>query len=247
MSARGILATDYQYDHDAHEIVVGAYGGFRQLELLENFTGFLIRPEDGDRREQYQRTWSFGLNATHAWHALDSLSLLTGAGVRGDVFTQSEDNVDQALEPLAKRRDLSATQLIAHALIGLRWNPVSQLHLDAGTRVDMHYVHTTDHIAAGLENSEALVVASPRLSLRWKPSPAWGIFLAYGRGFRPPEARAFSGFTPTQTGIANNILSGGSPEATVSDAVELGFRWDPQLAFPTSHRVCDFHCARDAV
>jgi outer membrane receptor protein involved in Fe transport len=227
MSARGILSTDYQYDHDGHQVSVGAYGGFRQLELLENFTGFLLRPDDGDRREQYQRTWSFGLNAKHEWQALDALALLTGAGVRGDVFTQTENNVGQQLEQLAQRRDLSATQLIAHALAGIRWNPVRQLHIDVGARVDMHYVHTTDHLAADLENSEVLVVASPRATLRWKPNKAWGIFLAYGRGFRPPEARAFSTFTPTQTGLANDVYSGGSPEATVSDAVELGFRWEP--------------------
>ena len=227
MSARGILATDYQYDHDEHRISVGAYGGFRQLELLENFTGFLIRPEEGDRREQGQRTYSFGFNAKYDWQALDSLALQTGAGVRGDRFTQSEDNVGQDLAVLAHRRDLSATQLIAHALVGLRWNPVQSLHVDVGARVDMHYVHTTDHLAADLENSEILVVASPRATLRWKPHKAWGIFLAYGRGFRPPEARAFSAFTPTQTGLANEVTSGGSPNATVSDAVELGFRWEP--------------------
>jgi len=233
-SARGLLALTYDWQRDGHELSLTGYGGYRRLDLLENFTGFLINPEDGDRRDQFQETWSFGLLGIHESRLFEHLALRTGLGLRGDVFSQREDNVGRELELLAERRALDGLQLIAHGFAGLRWSPVEQVRVDAGARVDVIHVAVTDRLEDDARGEDTLVVASPRVTARWRPVDEWRLFLAYGRGFRPPEARAFSSFDPGRAGIGEELFTGGEPTATVSDAIEIGTRWDPAAWFGVS-------------
>ncbi|EDM79920.1 TonB-dependent receptor [Plesiocystis pacifica SIR-1] len=226
-SARGLASLRYAWERDDHEFALTGYGGYRRLELLENFTGFLINPEHGDRRDQVQETGSFGLIATHESRLLESLALRTGLGLRGDVFSQRERSVGQGLELLAERRELDGVQLIAHALAGLRWTPGERVRIDAGARVDMIHVGVRDGLEDDARGGDTLAVVSPRLTAEWSPRDRWGLFLAYGRGFRPPEARAFSSFDPNRVGLGDEVFTGGAPVATVSDGVELGTRWSP--------------------
>ncbi len=201
-----------------------AYGGFRTLELLENFTGYLVDPVDGDRREQEQLAWSFGLTGGGEWEASPEVDLVGEAGLRGDRLAQREDAVDDELRQGARRRELEATQLIAHLAAGLRWMPSSAVRLDAGARVDVVEVATEDGLVPGPagQGGDTLVAASPRLSLRWSSAPALDLFAAYGRGFRPPEARGFSSFTAEREGIGDEVFHTGDPKATIADAIELG-------------------------
>lgn len=233
-SARGLLALSYEWQQRDHELSLTVYGGVRRLELLENFTGFLINPEDGDRRTQSQETRSFGLFGVHESRLLEQLALRTGLGVRGDVFSQQEDNVGRDLERLARRRALDGVQLIAHTFAGLRWTPSAQIRVDAGARVDLIHVGVTDRLKDNAQAADTLVVASPRATARWTPLDDWRLFFAYGRGFRPPEARAFSSFEPGRAGIGEEVFASGEPTATVSDAIEIGTRWGPADWFGVS-------------
>lgn len=226
-SARALMALNYGRRHDANELTVNAYGGYRRLELLENFTGYLVDPVHGDRRAQFQDTYSFGLVAQHTAQLVESLALKTGLGVRGDLFSQHEDNVADTLEVIDRRRDLDGLQLNAHALAGLRWQPTNSVQVDAGGRLDLIHVDITDRLDDDAQADDRLLFASPRLTGRWQAQEFWQLFAAYGRGFRPPEARAFSTFEPEQSGIGEEIYLGGNPTTTVSDVFEVGTRWDP--------------------
>src|SRR5690606_39226379 len=53
-SGRILAALTHAFREDAHELKSTVYVGYRRLELLENFTGFLIDPVNGDRRNQSQ-------------------------------------------------------------------------------------------------------------------------------------------------------------------------------------------------
>ena len=229
--ARGLLSVQHQWASDGHKLSLTGYGGYRRLNLLENFTGFLIDPIHGDRRDQSQRTWSFGGLGKHESPLSERLALRTGLGVRGDVFSQQELNVGRALETIDRRRDLAATQLIAHTLVGLRWSPVKGVRVDAGARADLIHVRITDRLDGDARSQGSDAVVSPRVSARWRPLESWRLFLAYGRGFRPPEARAFSSFDSQREGLAEDVFTGGDPRTTVSDAFELGTAWNPSAWF----------------
>lgn len=222
-SVRAIVALRY----GAEELSVTAYGGYRRLDLLENFTGFLIDPVHGDRRDQQHIAWSFGAFAEHEQTLVGGLALVTGLGLRGEVFRQTEDNVGRDLEVISERRNLDATQLIGHGRVGLSWWRGRTFAIDAGTRADVVHVRTTDVLDDGAEGSGTRAVFSPRLTARWAHGNRLSIFLSYGRGFRPPEARAFTQFDAGRAGLSEDVRTGAEPEATVSDAVEVGARWEP--------------------
>lgn len=232
-SARTMMGATYVWETPDQELRITAYGGYRRLELLENFTGFLIHPIEGDRREQGQDTWSFGLKAAHHLHLAEGLSLRTSLGFRGDAITQTEYNVGRQLQRRGARRDLEGLQVLTYGRAGLSWSPVSALRFDVGGRLDVVTVDIEDRLAQAPRGG-TIFTLSPRVTARWDPRPDWQLFLAYGRGFRPPEARAFSTFEPPRIGIGDEIFTGGEPTTTTSDAFELGLRWDPAPWFGAS-------------
>ena len=81
--ARGLVALSWEEHRDRHQLRWTAYGGLRQLDLLENFTGYLLDPVNGDRRDQAQSTRSFGVHGAHDLDLSDPLTFRAGAGVRG--------------------------------------------------------------------------------------------------------------------------------------------------------------------
>jgi outer membrane receptor protein involved in Fe transport len=226
-SSRGVAALQWDLSRGDHDWNATAWAGYRSLDLLENFTGFLLDPVEGDRRGQAQRTTSFGVRARHETRFGERWALGSGVGLRGDVFQQDEDQVGRDLDDRSPRRDLQGTQLLPHALLGVRWSPVDAVRVDAGARLDVVHVQVTDDLDGSTRGGGTLVTVSPRLTARWRATPDASLFAAYGRGLRPPEARAFTSFDPGQAGLSDDVYDGGEPATTVSDAVELGARWQP--------------------
>lgn len=226
-SARAVVALDYAWQANAHALKIKSYAGYRKLELLENFTGFLLDPVHGDRRSQQQETISFGASARHEMRLGQALAIQSGVGVRGDTFSQQEHNVGRDLERISERRHLDGVQSIIHLLAGLSWFPIEALRLDVGARLDRVHVEATDFLDNQTTGGDTLLIASPRMSARWKASPMWKFFLACGRGFRPPEARAFSSFESPRVGLGEEVLRKGAPNTTTSQAAEFGTRWSP--------------------
>ncbi len=237
-SGRALVALLHRLERGRHALEVNAYASYRDLRLRENFTGFLIDPEHGDRRAQLQRTWPFGLSATYLLKLVETLSLHTGLGLRVDHFAQTEQTVGRDLEATGARRDLLGDQLIAHTRVGLRWQPVQQVRVDIGTRADVIHVGVTDRLAGSIRGSGTSVAVSPRATVRLQVVKNLGLFAAYGRGFRPPEARAYSAFDPGQAGLSEDVYDGGEPAITISDALEVGTRWRPARWFDA--RVAGF-------
>jgi outer membrane receptor protein involved in Fe transport len=247
LSGRGLLALTYELEKEGHEVRALAFGGYRRLELLENFTGFLVDPMNGDRRSQHQATWSYGASVIYDAPLHRTLALRTGLGVRGDVFDQHQDHVDQQGASLQRERDLGGNQAIVHLLAGLRWRPVDSLRINAGARLDVVHVSVRDRLAEDPSGAGTLVSASPRLTLEWRAASALRLFGAYGRGYRPPEARAFTSFDPARVGISEELYDGGEPAISISDAVEVGGRWNPNRYFGTSLSGFATFIARESI
>jgi len=51
------------------------------------------------------------------------------------------------------------------------------------------------------------------------------VIAAYGRGVRPPEARAFTSFVPVEVGLSDDRVEDGEPAMTACDSFELGARF----------------------
>ena len=201
---RALGAIDWTLENEHQHLRVLAWSGYRRLELMENFTGFLERPEEGDRRVQQHRGIPFGLRADHRVLLGHRVELQTGLGVRGDVLEQSEQRVDLERRPFETTRAAAAVQADIWALAGVRWMVAPSLELGAGTRVDVIAISADDLSGepGALGGKGVRVAASPKFHLRWAPLEQLELFAAYGRGFRPPEARAFTSYDPERMGLS---------------------------------------------
>jgi outer membrane receptor protein involved in Fe transport len=246
-SSRAVAALRYRHGGAGHQARWTAWVQQRHLELLENFTGFLIHPTEGDRRQQQHQALGLGLRGQHSAALSARWTLLAGGGWRGQALEQREDNVGRQLQRLSARRHLEAQQWMAHTWLGLRWRPVDNLSLEGGARADLLRVDTVDKLAQGSTGGGTLWTASPRLTGRWAVNPSLRLFSAYGRGLRPPEARAFSSFEADREGIAQDVITNADPALTTSDAVEVGGRWDPHEAFGVSLSGFGTWIARESI
>lgn len=234
LSSRGLLALSHKWKKDDHELSSVLYAGYRRLELLENYTGFLIDAQNGDRRAQAQTARSFGASFDYALRLNETLDLEAGMGTRGDVLRQSQKHMDQEQMLLDTERELSCVQTLTHALLGLRFQPLDELLLATGARVDIASISVEDHVASASRSSGAFLALSPRATAEWSVITPFRVFAAYGRGFRPPEARSLTTFEPERTGLSEDLYTGGDPRMTVADSFEVGARWMANRYFGTS-------------
>ena len=224
LSGRALLALRYTRQQGKHEVVATAYGGYRHLELLENYTGYSIDPLHGDRREQQQSTLDFGVTLEDTVNLGPRVAVHYGASVHGDVFEQAQEHLNEQERALYAERALHGLQAISSVYSSLRWHPLDPLSLTLGGRLDAVQVQAEDQLQARASDAGTLFAASPRLTAQWQVLKPWQLFLSYGRGLRPPEARAFSSYEPPRTGISEELYDGGAPSLTLSDSVELGTR-----------------------
>jgi hypothetical protein len=149
-----------------------------------------------------------------------------------EVLRQAELHVDDAGRELGKERELSATQSLAHLATGLRSKPHPALELFGGGRIDLARVEAKDELSRAEATGHALAL-SPRLGVAWRIAPLWRLHAAYGRGIRPPEARAF--------------VAAKAPPVVRVDSAELGMRFRPTPSFEVGASIFGSHLERESV
>lgn len=227
LSGRALVSLHYQRHIGRHTLELTAYGGLRRLELLENYTGYLLDPVHGDRRQQRQQTFDLGLAMKNTLRLGRRAALQYGASVHGDVLEQSQEQLDRQEQPIQVERSLRGLQAVSSVFSSMRLRPAPELSITVGGRLDAAQLQVRDRNDPQQSDAGTLLAASPRLALAWQATHPWQLFLSYGRGFRPPEARAFSSYTPPRTGLSEELAEPGRPSMTLSDAVELGTRIEP--------------------
>ena len=232
-SVRGLSGISYVLESAGQKLRATVHGGYRQLELLENFTGFLRDPVNGDRRVQRQKSWTFGATSSYQAALSSSWAWNMGIGFRGELLQQSQDHVGRNEEHLASERDLAGFQTLSHGQAGLTFRPVDSLRIDAGVRADLAYLAAHDRRAES-RGKGSLMALSPRSTAEWRVVPPLRLFASYGRGFRPPELRGFSGYEPESVGITDEVYDEGEPRMTLADAFEAGAQVRPHHTISAS-------------
>lgn len=226
-SRRALAALSYSRERTNQTLSAGLYAGWRQLELLENITGLLLDPVFGDRRAQAQRTLSVGSRLDLSQTLAPSWRVEAGLGVRGDSFSQQQDHVDASSVQLAPERDLDGLQGLFFAKLGIVSQALAPLRVRGGARADVARVAAIDRLAIAADDTGGTLAAlSPRLAVDAPVGDRVTLFGAYGRGVRPPEARAFSSYVPRASAISEDLYTGGEPAMTRTDSFELGARYE---------------------
>jgi outer membrane receptor protein involved in Fe transport len=188
-SYRALAGLRWRDERDGGRLEARAHLGWRALELDENFTGFLLHPETGDRRVQSHASLSGGVRTSYEHDLTPALSLLAGAGALADRVEQSEQQLDTMGVPWLDGPALTALQVMGDVHVGARVRPHARLRAEAGARLDAAFIDAHD-LRSDADASDFMTAVSPRLTAAFALAPAWTLFGAYGRGLRSPEARA---------------------------------------------------------
>lgn len=215
----------------AWRLDAGAHMQWRRLELVENFTGFLLYPDAGDRRRQAHESLSGGVTLRGERDLAVRWTAVAGAGGLVDSMRQQEQQELASGVPWQHNRMLDAWQAAAHAYLGIRGAPAPDVIVRAGARADGFLFSAADALAAISDAArDTMAALSPRLSVAWRVTPAWALFAALGRGLRPPEARTVTAMAEDMAAEADRDARhyrGGAPRIATSSAAELGARWRP--------------------
>ena len=185
----------------------GAWLQFHDFRLKQNFTGFLETDANGDTPgdliEQLDRRFVLGGNARHRTHEFAPAQWAKGTvelGLSGrvDLIDQQLDLVEAPQNQLYDERiDADITQTDIGMWLDLDWDFTKYLNITGGVRADALFYNVTDRQesvspdgVAPYGRTAAGVVVGPRAAMTVKPIEALDVVLAYGRGFRSPQARA---------------------------------------------------------
>ncbi len=217
LSLRALASAGYRGRVVGGALEATLYARARRLSLDENYTGFLQDEVRGDRRLQAQNDAGLGARVFHERRLLGALVGFGSLRWEGDAVEQSEHALDHKGGVHQARRELAFTQQRLAMTTGLRWHAPGWLYLEGGARVDGLLYAAEDRLAS-VHGRGARLVASPRALASLGPFAGVKAFAAYGRGFRPPEARAFTLAAP---------LAGVPSDPIVVDTAELGLAWSP--------------------
>lgn len=220
-SARALVGFGYEERRGDHDIRAVLWSGVRTLSLLDDYTGFLVDPNNGDRRLQQQESLDVGFDVGDSVRLSKRLTLEVGGSTRAAPMGQTQDQLGRQLESARRALELSAIQMLFGARGGLTWNPLDALRVDAGLRLDLATIQARDQLAH-TGGSGAYLGVSPRVSARLRATPGLTFTAGYGRGFRPPEARSVTGSFSGRTSFDDDVIDDDAPTMTQTDSFELG-------------------------
>lgn len=175
----------------------------RSLRLRSNFTGFLVDPVHGDALQQTERRTTLGLRGSYGV-ALPLLSardrLEAGLYARSDAIEQAQLRLAAADDSVVTSEvDASVSALDLAGWLELRVHPLSWLAVRAGLRADGLGFATQDHgghahgaeeHAGGHARSAQGTHLGKKADLVAALGAGFSAVLAYGEGFRSPQARS---------------------------------------------------------
>ncbi len=176
------------------------WGGWRQLALTRNYTGWSMHPGTGDTRRQEQEAHSWGATARYTRGlelARDVSTIEAGLSVRGDHLTQGEQGLDSDGAPWVTYGDADITQINPAAWLKADVGLFERVRLVPAMRADLfawQVVNRLDAEGQVIADSTAATphawALSPKAAAEFIAAEGWRWYLSYGRGFRSPQVRS---------------------------------------------------------
>ena len=188
--------------------------GYEDFRYQANFTGFTQRSRimpawvgRGDLIEQRNEAISFGLRGVHRTSLFEPWPWLhgfveAGLAARFDLIEQAQ-NLLQAPqnETWDRRVDASVRGVDAGAWLDLDWHVTDYVRIRGGLRGDVLFYDIDDRLGnfrplfrpdtyiVGFRRSAFGLAAGPRASIEVRPIRELAFLVAYGEGYRSPQAR----------------------------------------------------------
>jgi iron complex outermembrane receptor protein len=242
------------------------WASYDDFRIQSNFTGYTQRsrlmPEwvgRGDLIEQRNETISVGLRASHQselYELADWLrgSVEVGLAGRADVIEQAQSLLAAPQnETWDQRVDASITGADIGAWLDLDFQITDYVRLRGGVRGDALFYDVDDRLGnfipafrresyiVGFRRSAFGIAAGPRLSLEVRPIEPLSFTIAYGEGYRSPQARQLADgesapFTKVRSGDLGVRLSLGD-ELELAGTAFMTFLSDDVVFEPREGRL----------
>jgi iron complex outermembrane recepter protein len=235
-SSRALGAVTAGVERRRGSVRLTAHGQLRRLSLDESFTGALgtvrefrgdPRAALGDRNLQRQDEARGGVRLHGHWHVHETVALRLEGHWHGSVVDQQVHALTAGRVVWRNDRDLLIEQHELGIGPGVRWRARPWLRLEAGVRAETYHARVRDHVGGGPVVGGTELILAPRAAAQALLGRRWQTFAAYGRGFRPPEARAFTLPRQVPENVDLDVFAGGRPHMTVADNAEIGARFQP--------------------
>jgi iron complex outermembrane recepter protein len=195
---------------------LGAFIGYDDFRLQENYTGFLQRSRSlertsgrGDLIEQQNRTFTLGLTGRYRTAPLRPATwnhgtLELGLDGRLDAIDQAQNLLDASVRSQTwdRRVDAGVRSMDIGAFGDLDWRFGSALHARVGMRGDVLSFDVDDRLGnfaplirpqdtyiVGFRRSALGLAFGPRSSVEVQATSWLRVLAAYGQGYRSPQAR----------------------------------------------------------
>lgn len=211
-----------------------AWAGWRALSLRQNFTGWYGDEVHGDGTRQEYGAWTTGASGRRWWALSPRAGLAVGAALRLDLLDQEEVAVEVDGTAWEERAARSARQGSGAAWASVALTPLDWLELEPGVRGEVFAVDTAAAAVAWAP------VLAPKLRTRIRATDAVTGFLAYGRGYRSPDARGAGDGGRAPLAVADSFEAG----ATVEPASWLALRGAGFATLVSDEIVFDHVAAR---
>ena len=181
---------------------VSAHGGWRDLALQQNFTGWFDDAAHGDGTGQHHEAWTTGAEVRVGWAPHEVVGIQGGLSTRLDGFEQQTDGVQPDGGVWSRGEVLAAVQANVGAWVSVPLRPTRWLRLQPGVRTEVFLVDRDDGSLAWAP------AVAPKLSVSLFDGEVATGFLSYGRGLRSPDARG--------------VVGGGRAPVAIVDGMEAG-------------------------
>lgn len=256
-SGRALAAVQVGVDRERGSLRLTGYARARRLELDENFTGWLqstrndadagVDPDWGDRHVQRQDAITAGLRADGTRRVHERVDLRVVGHYQGSALDQSNTLVTTEGQAWGVDRDLRVEQHLFGIGPGMSWRALDWLRVEGGLRAEGYHARVTSRLDGGARFSGTQWALAPRLATQALVGRRWQLFAAYGRGFRPPEARAFTQPDEVPEGDDLDRYRGGERTMMVADNGELGARFRLDEIVDVGASVFGTFIARESV
>ncbi len=201
-SARQHLALSYHKDWGGNALRTNLFVAQRRSRIFTNYTYLLEHPDYGDQTEQADQRWIMGGRAEwereHRWRKL-RVNTLMGAIFRSDWVdialyrTRDRRRWDRGAEVTARLMDVGAYARVEvvpvrwfRALVGLRYD-----HLTFDVTGVQDFVRPSGAIDEDqpVNGTAGRSVFAPKATLVFSPVKKLDLFVNFGTGFHPLDAR----------------------------------------------------------
>lgn len=200
----------------------------RQFEARENFTGFLLYPEEGDESRETHQAIGAVLQQEGSGTLSSALELYWIGGAKVDWFEQREERRDREGISREMLRGGEGWQGSLFLGPGVRWKPHPDFELQVGGRGELFLFDFREIPEVGGERGRQVVgVVAPRARATYYAGNRWIFRGALGRGYRGPEARVVASPDEVPADEDLRFYRGGRPEVTTVDGLEFGTIFEP--------------------